>query len=227
DYDKLALSTNPSAGKNLQFLIECMDDLLGEQQRGVYDRLVLSTNPFVEKNLESLIECMDALSGEQQSVCAWDDNMAHKVVGEELLPEDVMNPIFKPTIEPSRLDNYLIINQVANYCDQIKGENSEGILNQKAAREEIITKDAYELAVENLASLSRGESEIKVLKAVKLVEVDSSALEEICEIMGNRALICKFIGLWPSKGELWNWIEKNWECSERPYVRFLTKGFFQ
>uniref|UniRef100_A0A0D6R8E6 Eukaryotic translation initiation factor 3 subunit H n=1 Tax=Araucaria cunninghamii TaxID=56994 RepID=A0A0D6R8E6_ARACU len=109
--------------------------------QGDYDKLVLSTNPFIEKNLEFLIECMDDLSGEQQRFQyyyrnlqrqqaqqqAWlqkrrVDNLARKAAGEEPLPEeDPTNPVFKPIIEPSRLDSYLIINQVASYCDQIKG----------------------------------------------------------------------------------------------------------
>jgi len=109
--------------------------------QGDYDRLVLSTNPFMEKNLEFLIDCMDDLSMEQQKFQyyyrnlsrqqsqqqAWlqkrrADNMARKAAGEEPLPEeDSSNPIFKPIIEPSRLESYLITNQVANYCDQIKG----------------------------------------------------------------------------------------------------------
>uniref|UniRef100_A0A0C9RGM9 Eukaryotic translation initiation factor 3 subunit H n=1 Tax=Wollemia nobilis TaxID=56998 RepID=A0A0C9RGM9_9CONI len=109
--------------------------------QGDYDKLVLSTNPFIEKNLEFLIECMDDLSGEQQRFQyyyrnlqrqqsqqqAWlqkrrADNLARKAAGEEPLPEeDPTNPVFKPIIEPSRLDSYLIINQVASYCDQIKG----------------------------------------------------------------------------------------------------------
>lgn len=50
------------------------------------------------------------------------ENMARKAAGEEPLPEeDPSNPIFKPLPEPSRLDSYLITNQVANYCNQING----------------------------------------------------------------------------------------------------------
>lgn len=48
--------------------------------------------------------------------------MARKAAGEEPLPEeDPSNPIFKPLPEPSRLDSYLITNQVSNYCNQING----------------------------------------------------------------------------------------------------------
>jgi len=61
-------------------------------------------------------------------VCVWafvifrTENMARKAAGEEPRPEeDPSNPIFKPLPEPSRLDSYLITNQVANYCYQING----------------------------------------------------------------------------------------------------------
>ncbi|KAG6541880.1 hypothetical protein Mapa_016708 [Marchantia paleacea] len=106
-----------------------------------FDRLVLSTNPFMEKNLEFLIECMDDLGMEQQKFQyyyrnlsrqqgqqqAWlqkrrAENMARRASGEEPLPEeDSNNPLFKPIPEPSRLDSYLITNQVNNYCSQING----------------------------------------------------------------------------------------------------------
>lgn len=50
------------------------------------------------------------------------DNMARKAASEELLPEeDPSNPVFKPIPEPSRLDSFLITNQIANYCNQING----------------------------------------------------------------------------------------------------------
>ncbi len=50
------------------------------------------------------------------------ENAARRLSGEEPLPEeDPNNPIFKPLLEPSRLDSYLITNQVANYCGQVNG----------------------------------------------------------------------------------------------------------
>lgn len=55
--------------------------------------------------------------------------MARKTAGEEPLPEeDPSNPIFKPVPEPSRLDSFLITNQVSNYCSQI---NRYILLNNK------------------------------------------------------------------------------------------------
>lgn len=106
-----------------------------------FDRLVLSTNPFMEKNLEFLIECMDDLSMEQQKFQyyyrnlsrqqaqqqAWlqkrrTENAARRASGEEPLPEEEPNnPVFKILPEPSRLDSYLITNQISNYCSQVNG----------------------------------------------------------------------------------------------------------
>ncbi|KAL8513310.1 hypothetical protein ACS0TY_019496 [Phlomoides rotata] len=106
-----------------------------------YDRLQLSTSPFLERNVEFLIECMDDLSMEQQKFLfyyrnlsrqqaqqqAWyqkrkAENAARKNAGEEPLPEeDPTNAIFKPIPEPSRLDSFLITNQISNYCNQING----------------------------------------------------------------------------------------------------------
>ncbi|WOL01370.1 eukaryotic translation initiation factor [Canna indica] len=106
-----------------------------------YDRLRLSTAPYMERNLEFLIDCMEDLSAEQNKFQyyyrnvsrqqaqqqAWlqkrrVENMARKAAGEEPLPEeDPANPIFKPLPEPSRVDSYLITNQISNYCNQING----------------------------------------------------------------------------------------------------------
>ncbi|KAK9671360.1 hypothetical protein RND81_12G024800 [Saponaria officinalis] len=105
------------------------------------DRLQLSSTPYMERNLEFLIECMDDLSAEQQKFQfhyrnisrqqaqqqAWlqrrrADNAARKAAGEEPLPEeDPTNPIFKPIPDPSRLESFLITNQISNHCNQING----------------------------------------------------------------------------------------------------------
>ena len=48
--------------------------------------------------------------------------MSRKAAGEEPLPEeDPANPLFKPLPEPSRLESFLITNQISNHCNQING----------------------------------------------------------------------------------------------------------
>eukprot|EP00899_Mesostigma_viride_P029548 jgi/Mesvir1/9779/Mv12413-RA.1 len=111
------------------------------------DRLSLSTNPFLEKNIEFVLECMDDLSLEQQKFAYYQRNLARQAQqqqqflqkrraenaqkrahGEEVLPEeDPNNPIFKPIPEPSRLDAYLITNQISSYCGQISNFSSESL----------------------------------------------------------------------------------------------------
>jgi hypothetical protein len=50
------------------------------------------------------------------------ENIARKNAGEEPLPEeDPSNPIFKPLPEPSRLEGYLVTNQISSYCNHING----------------------------------------------------------------------------------------------------------
>jgi len=103
------------------------------------DRLGLSTNPFLERNMEYLIESMDELSQEQTKFrfyqnslqrqqaqqLAWlqkrrVENVARKKNGEQELPEeDPNNPIFKPLVEPNRLESLLLTKQINNYCKQM------------------------------------------------------------------------------------------------------------
>lgn len=105
DVDRLSLSTNPFLEKNLEFLIECMDDLAMEQQKFQYH-----TRNVARQQAQQLTW--------QQKRRA--ENAARRAAGEEPLPEeDPSNPIFKPLPEPSRLDSYLITNQISNYCSQI------------------------------------------------------------------------------------------------------------
>ena len=105
DYDQLGLSTNPFLEKNLEFLNECMDDLASEGQKVAYHAR--------------------AVARQQSQQAAWvqkrrAENAQRRAAGQEALPEEEPgNPLFKPLPEPSRLDGFLIVNQVANYCAQV------------------------------------------------------------------------------------------------------------
>jgi len=105
DFERLDLSTNPFLEKNLEFLIECLDDLSQEQNKFTYYQRTVQR--------------------QQQQQAQWlqkrkTENAIRKNKGEEPLPEeDPTNPIFKPTPEPSRLESLLITNQINNYCKQI------------------------------------------------------------------------------------------------------------
>ncbi|KAG6408366.1 hypothetical protein SASPL_131371 [Salvia splendens] len=107
DYDRLQLSTSPILERNVEFLIECMDDLSMEQQKF----------QFYYRNLSRQEAQKQAWLQKRRA-----ENAARKNAGEEPLPEeDPTNPLFKPIPEPSRLDSFLITNQIANYCNQING----------------------------------------------------------------------------------------------------------
>lgn len=116
-----------------------------EEKHGVTqsdaDRLAVSSAPFLEKSLEFLSECMDDLAAEQQKVAHYQrflskqqsqqaqwltkrkaENAQRRAQGLEPLPEeeDPSNPAHKPSAEPSRLEGFLIANQVNEYCTQIQ-----------------------------------------------------------------------------------------------------------
>ena len=127
-----------------QALLANLDSLPPADQAD-FDRLNLFMTPFFEKTIQSTMECVDDLLVEQQKVsmyhrnvarqaqlmAAWlqkrkQENQARRTAGEEALPEE--DPAqFKPITEPPQLDNYLITNQISNYCDQINVTALQGL----------------------------------------------------------------------------------------------------
>uniref|UniRef100_A0A7S0X132 Eukaryotic translation initiation factor 3 subunit H n=1 Tax=Chlamydomonas leiostraca TaxID=1034604 RepID=A0A7S0X132_9CHLO len=103
DVDRLNLSVQPFLEKNIQSLIDCVDDMINEQQKVT----------MYHKNV--------ARQAQQQA--AWlakrrQENQARRAAGEELLPEEDPT-LFKPMPEPSLLDTYLITSQISTYADQL------------------------------------------------------------------------------------------------------------
>jgi len=104
-YERLDLSTNPFLEKNLEFLIECLDDLSQEQNKFQYYQRNLQKQQYQQNQWIQKRKL---------------ENVARKKSGEEILPEeDPSNPIFKPLPEPNRLESVLITNQINNYCKQL------------------------------------------------------------------------------------------------------------
>lgn len=68
---------------------------------------------------------------QQQQMAAWlqkrkQENIARRAAGEEQLPEE--DPaLFKPIPEPSALDQYLVTNQIASYCDMLASASEKGM----------------------------------------------------------------------------------------------------
>jgi len=104
EFERLNLSTNPFLEKNLEFLIECLDDLGAEQSKLQYH----------QRNVHKLEANKAAWLAKRRL-----ENTQRKLNGEEPLPEDDPQ-LFKAIAEPSRLESILITNQVNNYCKQIK-----------------------------------------------------------------------------------------------------------
>jgi translation initiation factor 3 subunit H len=106
DFDRLNLTTNPFLEKNLEFLIECIDDLGVELNKFQYH----------QRNVQRIRQQQDAFLAKRKQ-----ENQSRRLHGQDLLPdEDTTNhPLFKPVQEPSRLEALLITNQVNQYCQQI------------------------------------------------------------------------------------------------------------
>eukprot|EP00879_Flechtneria_rotunda_P006685 GHRR01007025.1.p1 GENE.GHRR01007025.1~~GHRR01007025.1.p1 ORF type:complete len:333 (+),score=130.07 GHRR01007025.1:296-1294(+) len=111
DLERLNLANAGYMSKTMNNLIECLDDLLAEQQKvSMYHRNI---------------------ARQQQQMAAWlqkrkQENIARRAAGEEALPEEDPN-LFKPIPEPSALDQYLVANQIAAYCDTLGAAAEKGM----------------------------------------------------------------------------------------------------
>jgi len=110
DLERLSLASTAYSTKAMTSLIECIDDLLGEQQKV----------SMYHKNF----------ARQQQQAAAWlakrkQENAARRAAGEEPLPEE--DPSFRPIPEPSMLEQYLVTNQIAGYCEQVGAAAERGM----------------------------------------------------------------------------------------------------
>lgn len=104
------------------------------------DTLDLSIDPFLEKTCDLLLDSIEShytelnnhqyyqrqMGREQTKITAWQtkrkaENATRKAAGQELLPEDEWQRIFKLPQEPSRLEGMLNAKQVEQYSKQIDG----------------------------------------------------------------------------------------------------------
>eukprot|EP00199_Chlamydomonas_sp_CCMP681_P002659 CAMPEP_0119107122 /NCGR_PEP_ID=MMETSP1180-20130426/7990_1 /TAXON_ID=3052 ORGANISM="Chlamydomonas cf sp, Strain CCMP681" /NCGR_SAMPLE_ID=MMETSP1180 /ASSEMBLY_ACC=CAM_ASM_000741 /LENGTH=321 /DNA_ID=CAMNT_0007092561 /DNA_START=50 /DNA_END=1015 /DNA_ORIENTATION=- len=103
DLDRLDLSCQPFMEKNIQSLLECVDDLINEQQKVT----------MYHKNVARQAQMMAAWLQKRKA-----ENQTRRAAGEELLPEEDPSQ-FKPIPEPNLLDSYLVTSQISTYCDQV------------------------------------------------------------------------------------------------------------
>ncbi|KAG2223411.1 hypothetical protein INT45_001717 [Circinella minor] len=103
-----------------------------------FDVLDLELDPFMQKNLEYLLDCSDvqqqelnnyqywqrSVAREQTKMQAWltkrrQENQIRVEKGQQPLPEDEVNTLFKLPTEPSRLDNMILTAQMHNFTKQL------------------------------------------------------------------------------------------------------------
>lgn len=108
------------------------------EENNSYPFLDLATGPVLEKNLKLLMECVDDLNQDvnryfgyqrqavkqkqaiQQYTTKRDaENLQRITRGEEALPEEDINKVFKPMPPPPRLDALLWSSQINCYTEQI------------------------------------------------------------------------------------------------------------
>jgi len=144
----------PLTIRNSALAAAVMGELIRGQESALnstdYERLDLSTAPFIEEHMKLLGECMEDFANEQQRVAYFQRNMqryqsqhAHwlqkrrqenarrRAAGEELLPEE--DPNYKAPQPPSRLENFLITNQVAEHV-----ANLENFITKASAKLELV-----------------------------------------------------------------------------------------
>ncbi|KAK9466066.1 hypothetical protein V1512DRAFT_264660 [Lipomyces arxii] len=109
NFDSLDLAIDPYLEKNVEFLIDSVDDYYAEQ----------GTFNYFQRQL----------AREQSKVQQWiqktvSENQLREKANLPLLSEDDWHKHFKLPTEPSRLDNLLISAQINQYCNQIEEYSS-------------------------------------------------------------------------------------------------------
>eukprot|EP00918_Siedleckia_nematoides_P078473 GHVU01171707.1.p1 GENE.GHVU01171707.1~~GHVU01171707.1.p1 ORF type:complete len:339 (+),score=43.52 GHVU01171707.1:25-1017(+) len=103
-YSFLDLATSTVLEKNMQMLMDCVDDLSQESNKFFnYQRQVGKQTQLKNQHLQK----------RQQ------ENAARQVRGEAALPEEDINKLFRPLQPPPRLDALLLAGQINNYADQV------------------------------------------------------------------------------------------------------------
>lgn len=111
DFDRLNLSVVPFLSRNVEQLIECVDELAVEQQ--------------------SISHHHRAVARQAAQMAQWlarrrQENTARRAAGEEPLPEEDATA-FRPIPEPSQLETYLVNNQLANFADQVHAAATQSL----------------------------------------------------------------------------------------------------
>lgn len=112
DIARLTLAGAPVLERNLEFLNDCLDDVVVEQNKlGGYHT---------------------AVRRQQQAIAGWraqrrQENSARRTAGEEPLPEDPPEGLFKMPAEPGALEGMLLLTQMSSYCEAIDRASTQAI----------------------------------------------------------------------------------------------------
>lgn len=118
DCDRLNLGVASLLEKNLSYLNDCLDDLMIEQ-----GKLSMHQNQ---------------LRRQQQAIAQFkmqrrQENTVRRAAGDEPLTEEPPEGMFKPVPEPNQLDNMLLSNQMASYCQHINSATQQALSKLKLA----------------------------------------------------------------------------------------------
>ncbi len=100
--------------KHLAILSQCIDEFAAEQGKfQYYQRQVARQKQAQQSYIQKRAT----------------DNEIRSMTGKEPLPEEDLskNPLFKPIPKPSRLETYLVSNQIAHYCEQVQGASTAAL----------------------------------------------------------------------------------------------------
>jgi len=109
DFDRVSMGSDTAMKKSLRVMSNCIDDYSSEQSKFQFIRRQI----LRQKQQQTVY-----LSKRTQ------ENDSRKQLGQDDLPEEdySKNPLFKPIVQPSRLETFIIANHVSNYCDQVGTE---------------------------------------------------------------------------------------------------------
>eukprot|EP00160_Parvularia_atlantis_P016200 Unigene5015_Nuclearia_a/m.15379 Unigene5015_Nuclearia_a/g.15379 ORF Unigene5015_Nuclearia_a/g.15379 Unigene5015_Nuclearia_a/m.15379 type:complete len:338 (-) Unigene5015_Nuclearia_a:32-1045(-) len=105
-FDHLELTNEPYIEKNLEFMIECVEEISQEQTKYQY----------YQRNVARLQQQLQLALQKRKY-----ENQQRVAAGDAPLPDTdiVNNPAFKAGTEPSRLEYLLVTHQIDAYCKQI------------------------------------------------------------------------------------------------------------
>lgn len=112
DIDRLAMDSGPLVERNLQFLIECVDELYQEQNK------LANHHADLRKVHQKMM---------QWKLARRNENQARRIAGEEPLSEEPPENEFPKPPEPSQLDNLLLANQIYSYATQMRAVGAQSI----------------------------------------------------------------------------------------------------